>query len=158
MIILGLDISARKTGWVFYDSTMDRIIETGLIKFPEKYSKTPCLRLSGFYNQLSMLCFENSFDTAIIENPQSRKNVTSLKVLSELIGIAKAVLYQYIRGEIPFVAATTARKTVMGKGMFPKGTAKTEVEKWVNAAIGENNLSEDEKDAYILCKHLSACS
>jgi len=129
--ILSLDVAAGSTGWSF--SVKTRLVDYGVIKTSPSLKRAK--RLLKFREQLEKVLRKFKPSHIIIENGYLKRNVTTLKVLSEFSGVAKEVCMDILKVEAYIMNVNTTRSFFGAKG-------KEEV---FNKVIGFYNLKLDFK-------------
>lgn len=108
--ILSLDISSVSTGWCFLID--DKIKEYGIIKInSNKFDKFD--RLLKFREELLKVLTKYKPEHIIIENGFFGRNIKTLKLLSNFIGVGIECCYS-ITGVKPYIMANTTPKSHFG--------------------------------------------
>jgi len=129
--VLSLDVAAGSTGWSF--SVKTRLVDYGVIKTSPSFKRAK--RLLRFREQLEKILRKYKPSYIIIENGYLRRNVTTLKVLSEFSGVAKEVCMDILKVEAYIMNVNTTRSFFGVKGK----------EDIFNKVIGFYNLKLDFK-------------
>jgi len=131
--ILSLDVSAKSTGWSF--SVKTRLVDYGTITTSPSLKRAK--RLAEFRTKLEKVLRKYKPSYIVIENGYLRRNVNTLKVLSEFSGVAKAVCMGVL-GIEPYIMNVNTTRSFFN--------AKTKEDVY-NIVIGFYNLKFDfEKD------------
>jgi len=110
--ILSLDVAAGSTGWSF--SVKTRLVDYGVIKTSPSLKRAK--RLMKFREQLEKILRKYKPSHIVIENGYLRRNVNTLKILSEFAGVAKALCMGVLGIEPYIMNVNTTRSFFDAKG------------------------------------------
>jgi Holliday junction resolvasome RuvABC endonuclease subunit len=119
MLILGLDLSSSLTGWSIIDDEQ-KLIAFGKIELSKyKKKKFPLEYIKVLYAEIQKIIQIYNIDKCVIEDTFAR-NISTIKVLCRVRGIAEAALINNGIYDISLINASSARKTVFDNGKLTK--------------------------------------
>lgn len=95
MVLLGLDVSSKSTGWAILEN--DKLIEYGKIN-PTDIT-FHCQKLNLFFIEINKLLNKYQPDEVAIEETVYVKNSKAFRVLTRTQAMALLAAYQYLRNE-----------------------------------------------------------
>lgn len=137
MKIIGVDIASIITGWSYLDETK---LLTGIIATSKE--DTLEKRLLSLYDNFKDIIEKYAPDLIAVENQYFKKNVSTLKILSQARGIIMLVAAQY-NIKLRVIEPTTAKLAITGSGK----ASKKDVRKSVCEKYKIEDITEDEADA-----------
>lgn len=135
MNILGLDISTSTVGLTILDENKNLI----LIDYIKPVGDTLFEKLNSAIEQFDKKLKDFTVDKIYAEQPNMMfsKGLSSAQVLSTILRFNGAFLFTLCKKFNTFpieIMASSARKSIIGIGRYPKGVnAKEEVFKWINS-------------------------
>ena len=142
MKVLGLDISEKSTGWAVLTDRLT-LVDYGALSFLTAKSKKEIFLL--FASSLATIVAKHkTFDYIIIEDTFFSKNISTLKALSNLAGIAILTAYSQDPGaKIALITVASLRAA-----LWPKQKVdKEQVFRYISNKYNLKNIPNDVTDA-----------
>lgn len=158
--VLALDVSGKCTGWCF--GTPGQMPVSGTVAWKrdgDTEDEVFMRALTWLNDQMRVLSPEIvAIEAPIKASGGGNTNPASQTMLIGLQAVLRAVVKARLPGRAVLVAASTARKTFTGKGVYEKGAAKDAVMAEVarRGFLDVADLQPDRCDAICLWTHLAA--
>jgi len=110
--IISLDTASKCTGWSYF--VKDNLKAYGCIK--TKNTDKMAAKLSDFKEQLVKIYKKYNPSHVVIENGYYKMNVTTLKVLSYFVAVARQAAYEILGIEAELITTVAVRKFFSVKG------------------------------------------